>query len=272
MKRRHALLLAALITGLVASNLAILEIQQQDSKTQITIARVIDGDTIETSEGETLRLLNINTPEKNKPGYNQATNYLKQYENHSVLIEDLGADKYQRTLARIYTQEGAYIKSAQPSIPSADLLSADQNGLVYLNLKIIQEGLAVKFLVDESETKTFAQAETQAIQQQKGIWTHAPEFNCIQSEIDEKAEVITLTNTCSPIQLKDWFLKDESRKTYAFQDITLTNTIALHSGKGNDNQENFYWNLNTNVWNNDRDTLYLFDNQARIVHTKPYGY
>tara|TARA_Y100000310_G_scaffold303111_1_gene341137 strand:- start:2244 stop:2987 length:744 start_codon:yes stop_codon:yes gene_type:complete len=246
-KRRHALLLAALITGLIASNLAILELQTQENKAQITIARVIDGDTIETSEGEKIRLLNINTPEKNKPGYDQATNFLKQFENRSVQIEDLGADKYQRTLARIYTPE-------------------------YLNLKIIQEGLAVKFLVDESETKLFASAEAEAIQQQKGIWKHAPEFNCIQSDIDEKAEVITLKNTCRPIALEGWILKDESRKTYNFHNTTITSIIIVHSGKGTNDQENKYWNLNTNVWNNNRDTLYLFDSAGRIVHTHPYGY
>ena len=249
MKRRHALLLAALITGLVASNLAILEITNQENKHIITIAEVIDGDTLKTTEGETLRLANINTPEKNKPGYDQAKNFLEKYENQTVTIEDLGADKYQRTLARIYTLEGEY-----------------------LNLRIIQEGLAVKFLVEPEETKLFSQAETLAVAQQKGIWTHSQHYNCIQADIDEKAEVIILTNACASINLNNWFLKDESRKTYTFHDTTITNALVLHTTKGQDTTTEKYWNLKTNVWNNDRDTLYLFDDQDNIVTTQSYGY
>jgi len=48
--------------------------------------------------------------------------------------------------------------------------------------------------------------------------------------------------------------------------------IALHSGSGIDNSTDLFWNLNSAVWNNDRDSLYLFDSDGRIVHYETYGY
>ncbi len=40
-----------------------------------TVERIIDGDTLETSE-ETIRLADINTPEVGEPGADEATAYL----------------------------------------------------------------------------------------------------------------------------------------------------------------------------------------------------
>ena len=44
------------------------------------ISRVIDGDTVELEDGRTIRLLNINTPEKGRPFSDEATDFLKEYE------------------------------------------------------------------------------------------------------------------------------------------------------------------------------------------------
>ena len=60
---------------------------------------VIDGDTFDTSEGDRIRLADINTPEENNSGYWEATNYMiSTIKNKSVYLDI--DDKY------TYDQEG----------------------------------------------------------------------------------------------------------------------------------------------------------------------
>src|SRR3989344_8079172 len=130
MKSKHAFVLALLITLLIASNVYFFKSIDKSGRKIAFVSRVIDGDTLELKNGEIIRLLNINTPEKNEQGYDKAKNFLRNIENKSVEIEEIGTDKYSRTLARIYSPE-------------------------YLNFQIVKEGLAKKFLVQESELKNF---------------------------------------------------------------------------------------------------------------------
>ena len=249
MKKRHAFLLAFLITLLIAGLFSLhTELTKPKRKTQI-ITRVIDGDTLELNDGTTIRLLNINAPEKNKHGYTAALTTLKKLENKTVEIETLNQEKYGRTLARIYT-------------PS------------YLNLDLVHQGLAKKFLVNEQETKIFAQAETEAIQNNRGIWNRSRYTGCITTKIKEQKEEVSLTNRCNTLSLKNWRLEDESRKEYKFQDtpITTFTTLTLHTGNGTNTRDTLYWNQKQDIWNNNRDTLYLFDEANNIVAYYTYGY
>ena len=63
MKQKHALLLAFLITGLLASNLYLFSLINKPELETAIVARVIDADTLELSDGRKIRLLNINSPE-----------------------------------------------------------------------------------------------------------------------------------------------------------------------------------------------------------------
>ena len=67
-----------------------------------TAIYIIDGDTFETSEGETIRLLCIDTPEVNQNGYEDAKAFLSAFIlGKDLLIERQGFDNYNRTLAWI---------------------------------------------------------------------------------------------------------------------------------------------------------------------------
>jgi micrococcal nuclease len=68
-----------------------------------------------------------------------------------------------------------------------------------------------------------------------------------------------------------WTIKDESRKTYTFGNRSL-GEIKINSLPGTDNSTDIYWNSEINIWNNDRDSLYLFDSEGNIVHYESYGY
>lgn len=57
------------LLGLVCSG-------DQDSTTQATVARVVDGDTIELGNGDAVRIIGIDTPEEDECGYQEATDHL----------------------------------------------------------------------------------------------------------------------------------------------------------------------------------------------------
>ena len=248
MQTKHALILAVLITGLIASNFYLFSMLKSESIQRQTaiVARVIDGDTLVLQDGTKIRLLNVNAPEKSTKIYQLALNYLKQFENKSVNLEITEQDKYGRTLARIYSPN-------------------------YINLELVSLGFASKFLVDESELSQFNEAEKSVVQQEKGIWRHSQYFSCIKSEIDKYSEVVILSNSCPEINFKGWILKDESTKSFVFPEIKF-DKIKLHSESGKNNSTDLFWNQKTNVWNDDRDSLYLFDSQSNIANYNSYGY
>ena len=75
---------------------------------QNQVVRIIDGDTFKTASGEIIRLLCIDTPEKNKEGYEEAKNYLEELIiNKEVILEaDIqDKDKYSRSLRYVYLEE-----------------------------------------------------------------------------------------------------------------------------------------------------------------------
>ncbi len=251
MEKRHALLLSFMIALLATITTSLSPMNQSQvskeiKRENIVVARVIDGDTLKTEDGKTLRLVNINAPEKGTFNYKQAMEFLLPFVNKSLEAEYLGEDKYQRTLARLYAPE-------------------------YLNLELVELGLSSKFLVQESELKEFANAEKSAIENSRGIWNKSEYSDCFDSNTDSANEKVILINKCSKISMSGWFLKDESRKTYTFKN-GFDGEIILHSGIGSDNSTDLFWNSKDNIWNNDRDSLYLFDSQGRIVHYETYGY
>lgn len=246
MKIKHALILSLFITLLIANSFYFHNLIKNENRKTVLVTRIIDGDTIVVDNETNLRLLNINTPEKGTKGSEEAKQFISKFLNKQVDIEEKGYDKYSRVLARVYTPD-------------------------YLNLKIIEEGFATNFLVDDSEVSIFAEAEKNAIENEKGIWKRSPYFDCIESKIFPEKEFIILKNKCQKINIKNWTITDESRKKYKFKDIYLS-TMILHSKKGEDNSTDVYWQSKDSIWNDNRDTLYIYDSQRRIVHYEAYGY
>ena len=73
------------------------------AKRKETVTRVIDGDTFRTSSRKhSVRLANVNAPEKGRKGGAKATQQLKSLiQGKKVEVETIARDVYGRTVARV---------------------------------------------------------------------------------------------------------------------------------------------------------------------------
>jgi len=99
--------LAAAIVLLIAAIISYLPSPAPPS-TSVIVTRVVDGDTIVVEGGESVRLLDIDTPEKGEPCATNATNRLKELiDNREVILlsgtED--RDKYDRLLRYVFLND-----------------------------------------------------------------------------------------------------------------------------------------------------------------------
>ena len=245
MEKRGALLIALIITLLVAGNYYVISGNViKENREKAIVSRIIDGDTVELEDGRIVRLLNINTPEKNELGSNLAKEYMLDLQNKSVEIEITGNDKYKRYLARLFDER-------------------------YINLELVRLGFAKKFLVDDGELKDFDYAENMAVEREFGIWHKSPYRNCLVIEVDKKKELLEISNACY-FNLTGIVIEDESRKKYVF--VSDFRKVVLHSGEGKNNSTDVFWNMKTDIWNNDRDTIYARDKNGGLIYHESYGY
>ncbi len=129
---------------------------------QVTVTKVIDGDTFEIQGGDKVRLLGIDTPETVDPRRpvgcygKEASNKLKSLIEGQVVImqKDISeTDKYKRLLRYVY-------------LP----LSNDQ--FLFVNDYLIRQGFAqiLTYPPDVAFSQQFLEAQTQAKVELRGLW------------------------------------------------------------------------------------------------------
>ena len=74
------------------------------------------------------------------------------------------------------------------------------------------------------------------------------------------------------IAMENWTVKDEATHIYKFPDFVLAahQTVTLYTGPGSDSPDELYWGETWSVWNNNGDTLYMWDSDGSLVLI--YGY
>lgn len=245
MKKRHAFLLSLLVTLLIAGNYLFLNADEiYPQRETVIIGRVIDGDTVELGDGRIIRLLNINTPERGRAGSEEASSFLREFENKTVELEIEGVGRYGRILGRLFSDN-------------------------YLNLEIVRLGLAHKYLVEDDENKDFTEAEREAIEERIGIWSRSEHYNCLSVEINKKGEYITIIEDCG-VNFVGWTIKDESTKQYKFE-ADWEEEVILYSESGVDKNGEIYWGRGK-VWNDDKDSIFMRDEKGLLVYYDSYGY
>lgn len=193
----------------------------------LEISRVIDGDTAESMEGQKIRMLGINAPEKSMPFSEEATDFLKeQIQNKQIQIESYGVGKYGRTLAYVFLD--------------------DKN----INKEILSHGFGTLYYYEKDNYYTeMKQAEEFARLNQKGLWKKSPDENCIEIiefKTDEP-EKLVLQNSCDK-ELKITF-KDDA--THIYHAILNPNSQFTKQF--------------SHIWNNAGDSIYISDDKGLLI-------
>lgn len=74
-----------------------------------------------------------------------------------------------------------------------------------------------------------------------------------------------------PADMLGWYVEDSARHRYTFRAFVLAAgaSVRLHSGVGADLTEDVYWGRGL-VWNNDHDSVDLYDRFGRSVSHLQY--
>jgi micrococcal nuclease len=230
----------------------------------VTVAAIVDGDTITLTNGRTVRYIGINTPERDQPYYEEAAALNRQLvAGKPVQLEfDVETfDQYGRSLAYVW-----------------------MDGLM-VNLEIVRQGYANTLTIPPNVRyeKEFRQAEREAREAGRGLWVGANlPLKIIQIQADApgsdsenpNGEWIEIANQGQlPVAMQGFSLKDEANHIYTFGNFTVAPGAAfrLYSGQGQDSSNALYWGLvNESIWNNNGDAAYLRDAQGALVDTFAY--
>jgi len=112
---------------------------------------VIDGDTVRLDDGKSVRFIGIDTPERGKTGYDEATSRTIELLNGTTIrfekdVSD--TDRYDRLLRFVYADD------------------------VFVNEVLVEEGFAKAFPYepDTSRADVFKKAQDEAKQGKTGLW------------------------------------------------------------------------------------------------------
>lgn len=203
------------------------------SRENAIVKKVIDGDTIETDIG-IVRLLGINTPEKNKPLYQEAKDFLiNEIENKSIelLRDHQDLDRYGRKLRYVFYN----------------------NSL--LNVEIIQRGLATTFIIENLKYKEkFINAEKFARANEIGLWEKS-ENKCadciILINLNPIEDFFTIRNNCPfKCELNSWVVKDNANHFVYLSSLDPKEERTFHK---------------KDIWNNDHDRFFMRDEKGDLV-------
>ena len=243
---------------------------------EATVSYVVDGDTIQLSTGEKIRLIGINTPEVGEPCSSEATERLKEFVlgKEVTLEQDIeNIDQYGRLLRYVYLDD------------------------LFVNAEMVRLGFAHKYEYGSSikYSDLFEQAEIEAKENEGCLWKKSSKNyivdECIYIEkfnfdaigddrYNLNDEYVTFGNKCPYlIDMTSWTVKDNTAShLYTFPSFIFHTgtTLTLYTGTGVDTNNALYWGRTpgNSIWNNEGgDTLYLRNAEGELVLTESYvGY
>ena len=141
--------LVLIVAVLILLNIAVLLLDTEETGSLVT--RVIDGDTVELSNGERVRLIGIDTPEVDEYYYEEATTQLRtliEGETVRMEVDTNNRDAYDRLLRYIYL------------------------GDTFVNYEMVSGGHAESYCFepDIKYCDEFNEAEEDAKENNRGMW------------------------------------------------------------------------------------------------------
>ena len=72
--------------------------------------------------------------------------------------------------------------------------------------------------------------------------------------------------------MTNWKVRDVANHTYTFPAFVLATgaSVTLHSGSATNTATDLYWGSGSAIWNNDGDTVYLYDSGWNLVDSYSY--
>jgi micrococcal nuclease len=219
------------------------------NREDFTVKRIIDGDTIVVGNDTHVRFFGINTPEKGEKYYQEAKEFVNNsLYNKTIFMESFGKDKYYRELGVIFFEEENF------------------------NAKIIEMGLANAYILDNRRyEKTFEDAWKKCITTNKNLCEKSKDkcAECIElKELNVENQEIIFYNKCTfECNLTNWEIKDEGRKKFIFPKFILENgkEIKIIVENKTSTKDILYWNDEEYVWTETGDTLFLRDEEGKLV-------
>lgn len=101
---------------------------------------------------------------------------------------------------------------------------------------------------------------------------HADAYGNDHENLD--GEYIVFRNTgADELDLSDYRVEDQAGHTYYVPDgVTLAPgaQITLYTGEGANTESELYWGYDRAIWNNDGDTVFVFDDTGELVTQRSY--
>jgi len=228
------------------------------------VKEVVDGDTIVLEDDTRVRYIGLNTPERGRPFYEEATEANRRLvEDKRVWLEfdTVQIDQYGRTLAYVFAGE------------------------TFVNLELLRQGYANVFTVPPNVKyeERFREAEREAREAERGLWATLEtgvKIAHIQADApgndneNPNGEWVEIVNEGSAaVSLQGYSLKDAANHIYTFPAFTLQpgGTVRLYSGQGQDDAGRLYWGfVGESVWNNGGDSAFLRDSEGNLVDSYSY--
>ena len=242
------------------------------------VVEVVDGDTIdvrfEDGTVEPLRLIGTNSPEGGECYAAEATAGLTGLVLGDVVHlepDTSDRDQFGRLLRYVWTADDRFV-----------------NGLT------VEEGWAIarEYPPDTARSSQLDAAQERAIQAEAGLWAPDACGEALPSDVQithveydapgndnfnlngEWAEITNADDV--PVDLTGWVLKDETAShRYSFPlAFTLRpgSTVRVLTGCGENSENELYWcNTGSAIWNNSGDTAFLLDPAGNIVFSYAYG-
>ena len=214
------------------------------------VDRVIDGDTV-VMNGTSVRLLGINSPERGEEYYLEAKEFLEDLIlNRSVRLE-YGAekyDKYDRVLGYVFV------------------------GGKNVNLELVEEGFANVYLLGyQKYEKELDDAWEKCLNEEINLCEKSVDecAGCVVlEEFDYGNQRVAFSNVCGfDCSLEGWEINDEGRKKFVFEKFVLGGgrEVNVVVGDKEDTEEVLYWKGQTYVWTDSGDSLFLRDEENKLV-------
>ncbi len=258
-------------------------------KYRVKVVDVIDGDTIDVllPNGSTgrIRLLGVDTPET-RPDRNRINEYDNITDTESLTVWGEKAEEFAKSWLENQTIYIQFDKEAGLYGYYGRLLAYVYmlNGTDF-NAELLRRGYARVYVEgDFSKKEEYLKIEKMAMENKTGLWSCMLETGVIIAYVHYNAYgddrynlndeyVIISNNGNTSVNLTGYTLSDEANHTFVFPDFVLESRglVTIHTGSGNNTDDELYWGSEYPIWNNDHDTAYLRDAEGELLDTYTWG-